>query len=273
MSTSSTPAGVTRGVPELTLWRPAALLTRRALIQFPRMPAVLAFSMLPPFIQLLLFGAIFGNLPDRFPDFPTENYYEYLAPAIVLFTTVIGIANAGIALSNDIHTRYFHKVVLAPVNMWAILLGRLAADGIRVYLQAGVILTVSMLFGARVATGLPGALVLLALATLFSIFTVGVVVANIALKTKSEQAVQAIFPVFFVLMFLTTAFMPRDAMGGDTVKTIITFNPAQYIITPMQDLMMVGWQWEGLLVAFAIIAAAMVLGIGLTRLNYRSVYK
>ncbi len=257
----------------MALWRPALLLTRRALVQFPRLPAVLVFSMVPPFIQLLLFGAIFGKLPDQFPDFPTDNYFEYLAPAIVLFTTVIGIANAGIALSNDIRTGYFHKVILAPVNMWAILLGRLASDGVRVYLQAGLMLLVAMLFGARVATGLPGALVLLALATLFSLFTVGVIVANIALKTKSEQAVQAIFPLFFVLMFLTTAFMPEENMGNDTIKTVIKFNPAEYIVSPMQQLMMVGWPGEELLIAVLIIAGVMVAGVLLTRLNYRSVYK
>ncbi len=251
---------------------PTVWLARRGFVQFGRMRAVLAFSMLPPLIQLVLFGAVFGGLPRTFPDFPTDNYYEYLAPAIVLFTTVTGTANAGVALANDLRTGYFQKVMLAPVNLWAILLGRLLSDGIRVYLQALLMLVVALLFGARVATGLPGGLVMAALATLFSMFTVGILVANIALLTKSEQAVQAAFPAFFILMFLSTAFMPLDAMGNATIRTLIGFNPAEYVISPMQDLMMVGWSGPEILLASGIILGAMVFGAAITRTSYRRLY-
>ena len=257
----------------MSLWRPAFLLTRRALVQFPRMPALLVFSLVPPIVQFLIFGSIFGNLPDELPDFPTDNYHEYIAPAVVFFTTVIGIANAGIALATDFRTGYFQKVMLAPVNMWALLLGRLLSDGVRVYLQAGFILLLALGFGARVETGIVGALLMLAMATLFALTTVGVLVANIALKTKSEQSTQAIFPIFFILIFLTTAFLPEERIGSDVVKAIIRVNPAEYIVSPMQGLMMTGYEWGEIGLAFGIIGAFAVLGVLLTRLNYRSVYK
>lgn len=256
----------------MSLWRPTWLLTRRALVQFPRLPAVLAFSMVPPIVQLLIFGAIFGDLPDQLPDFPTDDYHEYIAPAIVFFTAIIGIANAGVALVNDFKTGYFQKIMLAPVNMWAILLGRLVSDGVRVFIQAGLILLLAIGMGARVETGIAGALLMLLLGTLFAIFTVGIIVANVALKTKSEQAVQAIFPVFFILIFLTTAFLPKERMGSDLVRDIIDLNPAEYIVSPMQELMMVGWAWGEIGIAFAIIAGFAIIGIPLTRLNYRNVY-
>lgn len=257
----------------MALWRPAFLLTHRALVQFPRIPSVLVFSMVPPLVQFLIFGSIFGNIPDQFPDFPTDNYYEYIAPAIVFFTTIIGIANAGVAVANDFRTGYFQKVLLAPVNMWSILLGRLLSDGVRVYLQAGLILIITLFFGARVATGVPGALLMLALATLFAIFTVGVLVANVALRTKSEQAVQAIFPVFFIMIFITTAFLPKESMDSEVIQNIIDVNPAEFIVSPMQLLMYDGYHWDEIGIAFGIIAAFALVGIVLTRLNYRTVYK
>lgn len=256
----------------MSLWAPTWLLTRRALVQFPRLPAVLVFSMMPPLIQYLLFGAIFENL-TQFPDFPTDNYFEYLAPAVVFFTTVIGIANAGVALVEDFESGYFQKILLAPISMWSVLLGRLLSDGVRVYLQASVILVLSLFFRAEVETGLAGALLMLALATLFSVFTVGVLVANVALKSKSSQAVQAIFPIFFVAIFLTTAFIPKEFIDSEIVKTLIEWNPAEYIVSPMQELMMTGWAWGEIGVAFAIIAGFAVVGVLLTRLNYRSVYQ
>jgi len=259
----------------MTLWKPTWLLTVRALVQFPRLPAVLAFSMMPPLIQFLLFGSLFGNLPDL-PTWkePTENYYEYLAPAVVFFTTVLGIANAGVSLVTDFQNRYFLKVLLAPINMWAILLGRLLSDGVRVYLQAGVILILALFFDSAVATGIPGALLLLLLATLFSIFTVGVLVTNIAIKTKDAQAVQAIFPIFFVLIFLTTAFLPKDSISSDIVKGIISGNPAEYVVRAMRGLMLnPTFDWGEIGLAFAIIGGFAIVGTILTRLNFRSVYR
>lgn len=254
------------------LLAPTWHLTKRALVQFPRMPSVLVFSMVPPLVQFLLFGAIFGNLPDQFRTFPTDNYYAYLAPAIVFFTTVIGIANAGMALVRDFRNGYFRKLLLAPINRWAILLGRLFADGVRVYLQAGAILLLSLAFGATVETGIPGALVMLALSTLFSIFTVGVLVANVGLRTKNEEAVQSIFPVFFIAIFLTTAFLPKASVGSELVKDLIDLNPAEYIIRPMRELMLTGWDPSGLLLGAGIVAASAVVGVAITAMNFQTVY-
>jgi ABC-2 type transport system permease protein len=257
----------------VTFWRPLRLLTVRALVQFPRLPAVLVFSLVPPLVQFLLFGAIFENLPKQIPQaFPTQNYYEYIAPAIVFFVCVLGVANAGVALVNDYQNGYFNKLLLAPISMWSILLGRLLSDGVRIYLQAGLMLALSLLFGARVETGVLGALLMLALASLFAIFSVGVLVSIVALRTKDAQAVQAIFPIFFILIFLTTAFLPR-AQVGDVVGPIIDANPAEYIIRAMHGLMFEGFVAEELTVAFAIIVALAIVGSILVRLNYRSVYR
>lgn len=261
----------------MSLWRPTWLLTKRALIQFPRLPAVLAFSMVPPLVQFLLFGSIFENLPDQVQrsggSFPTNNYYEYIAPAIIFFVCVIGIANAGVALVNDFQNGYFNKLLLAPVSMWSILLGRLLSDGFRIFVQSGVMLGIAMLFGARVESGVLGALLMLTIASLFSIFSVGVIVANVALKTKDAQAVQAIFPIFFILIFLTTSFMPEEAIGSEVVKTIISGNPAEYVVRALHSLMFTGFDWADIGIAFAVIGGFLVLGTFLTLANFRSVYR
>jgi ABC-2 type transport system permease protein len=257
----------------MTFWRPAALLAKRALVQFPRVPAVLVFSIIPPLTQFLLFGAMFNKLPKQFPNFPVSNYYGYIAPAIVFFVCVLGIANAGIAIVTDFQSGYFNKLMLTPINLWAILLGRLFADGIRIYITGGVMVCLALLFKAHVASGFAGALLMLLLGVLFSIFSVGVLVTNVALKTKDPQAVQAIFPVFFILIFLTTAFLPKESIGSDVVKNIISGNPAEYVVHAMQGLMFKGFEWGDIGMAFAIIGAFAVVGITLTMLNFRSVYR
>ena len=201
------------------LWRPTWTLTKRAVTQLPRIPTVLVIGIVPPLAQFLLFGSLFGNSPKAFPNFPVSNYYTYIAPTLVMFVVVLGIANAGVALVADFQSGYFQKIVLAPVSMWSVLLGRLLSDGVRIFLQAGLLLAVTFLFGTSVVTGLPGALLMLALATLFAIVSVGVIVTNLAIKTKDAQAVQAIFPMFFILLFLTTAYLPKAQFGPAALRT------------------------------------------------------
>jgi ABC-type polysaccharide/polyol phosphate export permease len=114
---------------------------------------------------------------------------------------------------------------------------------------------------------------MLAISTLFSLFTVGVLVATVGLRTKNEEAVQSIFPVFFIGIFLTTAFLPKASIGSDLVKTLIDANPAEYVIRPMRELMLVGWDPSGLLLAAGITVASAVVGVAITALNFQTVYE
>jgi ABC-type polysaccharide/polyol phosphate export permease len=107
---------------------------------------------------------------------------------------------------------------------------------------------------------------------MFSIFTVGVLVANVGLRTKNEEAVQSIFPVFFITFFMTTAFLPEASIGSDIVVDLIELNPAEYVIRPMRDLMLTGYDWPGILLAVAITVASALVGVAITALNFRTVY-
>jgi hypothetical protein len=146
------------------------LLTRRTLLQFPRNPMVLGFSVAPVLMMFLVFGALFESV-KRLPGFPTDNDFEYLAPAAVLMTTVPGIANSAVGLATDFQSRYLHKLLTMPVSVGAIMAGRLLADGARLFVQAGVILLLAVALGADIATGVPGALLILLIGTLFRIVT------------------------------------------------------------------------------------------------------
>jgi ABC-2 type transport system permease protein len=185
------------------------LLTRRTLIQFPRNPMVLGFSVAPVLMMFVVFGALFESV-KHLPGFPTDNYFEYLAPAAVLMTTVPGIANAAVGLATDFKSRYLQKLLTLPVSIGSIMAGRLLADGARLFVQGGAVLLLALALGAEIASGIAGALLLLLIGTLFGIVTFGVLTANLALKTKDPAAVQAVFPMAFLLIFLTTAYQTEE---------------------------------------------------------------
>src|SRR5215203_2970998 len=244
------------------------LLTRRTLIQLPRNPMVLGFSVAPVLMMFVVFGALFESV-KLLPGFPTDNYFEYLAPAAVLMTTVPGIANAAVGLATDIQSRYLYKLLTMPVSIVA---GRLLADGARLFIQGGAVLLLAIALGAQIASGFAGALLMLLIGALFGIVTFGVLTANLALKSKDPQAVQAVFPMAFLLIFLTTAYQTEEQVPSGALRAVIAANPTEYVLRAMRELMLTGFDWGAIGTAFAVIAGLALIGLPLTIRNYRSVY-
>ena len=248
------------------------LLTRRTLIQFPRNPMVLGFSVAPVLMMFVVFGALFESV-KHLPGFPTDNYFEYLAPAAVLMTTVPGIANAAVGLATDFKSRYLYKLLTMPVSIGSIMAGRLLADGARLFVQGGAILLLAVALGAQIAGGLAGALLMLLIGTLFGIVTFGVLTANLALKSKDPAAVQAIFPMAYLLIFLTSAYQTEEQVPSGVLRAVIAANPTEYVLRAMRDLTLTGFEWHSIGLAFAVIAGLALIGLPLTIRNYRSVYR
>ena len=247
------------------------LLTRRTLIQFPRNPMVLGFSVAPVLMMFVVFGALFESV-KHLPGFPTDNYFEYLAPAAVLMTTIPGIANAAVGLATDIQSRYLHKLLTMPVSLGSVIAGRLLADGARLFVQAGAVLLLAIALGSQIASGFAGALLMLLIGALFGIVTFGVLTANLALKTKDPQAVQAVFPMAFLLIFLTTAYQTEEQVPSGVLRAVMSVNPTEYVLQAMRDLMLTGFEWDSIGVALAVIGGLALVGLPLTIRNYRSVY-
>jgi ABC-2 type transport system permease protein len=248
------------------------LLMRRTLIQFPRNPMVLAFSVAPVLMMFVVFGALFEAV-KQLPGFPTDNYFEYLAPAAVLMTTVPGIANAAVGLATDFQSRYLYKLLTTPASLGAIMVGRLLADGVRLSVQAGVVLLLALGLGAEVATGVPGAVLILLLGALYGIVTFGVLTANLALRSKDPATVQAVFPMAFLLIFLTTAYQTEEQVPSGVLRAVIGINPTEYVLRAMRGLMLTGVDCAAIATALAVIVGLGLVGLPLTVRNYRSVYR
>jgi ABC-2 type transport system permease protein len=247
------------------------LLAQRALVQFPRNPMVLGFSVVPVLIMYLVFGGLFSGVSEL-PGFPTDNYFEYLAPTALLLATVPGMGNAGVSLAADLQSRYFQKLLTTPTSVGSVMLGRLVGDSVRLAVQAALVLGLAIALGAQVETGVPGAVLMIVMGTSLGIVTFGVVSANLAIRTRDAGAVQAIQPMAFLLIFLTSAYQTTDHIDSPVLRTIIELNPAEHVLRPMRELMLSGYQWDHIAIGFLAIAGLGLLGLPLTARNYRSVY-
>ena len=69
--------------------------------------------------------------------------------------------------------------------------------------------------------------------------------AFVGLRSGSGEAVQGFFPLFFVLLFLSSMSLPRPLIEQDWFRTIATYNPVSYLIEGIRSLIITGWDGRG----------------------------
>ena len=111
-------------------------------------------------------------------------------------------------------------------------------------IMAAVLLGVSVLRGATLATGLGGFLLILALSGLFGIAFAGISFMA-ALLTRSEQAASALSLLMFPVVFISTAFVPAGLMPG-WMQSVNDWNPVTFQIEAVRALMTQGYDWTAI---------------------------
>jgi ABC-2 type transport system permease protein len=104
------------------------------------------------------------------------------------------------------------------------------------------VLLLGLVLGIHVATGLLGLIPFVLIAGLWGLAFTGFPYA-IALRTGNPTAVNSSFLLFFPFLFLTTAYLPQQALTG-WLATVVQFNPTTYLLDGLRALLMDGWQWS-----------------------------
>jgi ABC-2 type transport system permease protein len=111
--------------------------------------------------------------------------------------------------------------------------------------------------------------VLFAFALLISL-GFGALGAFAALRTGSGEAVQGLFPAFFVFLFLSSMNIPRNLIEITWFRDVATVNPVSYLIECVRSLIITGWDGQALALGFGIAAALAVVGLTLATLALRA---
>ena len=170
--------------------------------------------------------------------------------------------NAGTDLARDIQTGFLNRLSLTPMRGVALLGGQLGGVVTMGVVQAAVYLSVGYLVGVRFASGALGVLVLFAFALLVSL-GFGALGAFAALRTGSGEAVQSLFPAFFVFLFLSSMNIPRNLIETTWFRDVATANPVSYLIECVRSLIITGWDAEALALGFGIAAVITVVSLAL----------
>ncbi len=201
-----------------------------------------------------------GSLQDFAEQSGTVGDFKAFQLPVAIIFAVTGISRAS-ALVTDIQSGYFDRLLLTPIRRAALLLGLMAADVASIIMLSIPVLILGLVTGVRFETGLAGMIVFVLYGGFWGLAFAGFPYA-IALKTGNPAAVNASFILFFPFAFLTTSFLPQDALTG-WLATVATYNPVTYVLEGLRSLISVGWDTTALLQGLAASAALMVVSFGL----------
>ncbi|HWO16059.1 MAG TPA: ABC transporter permease [Solirubrobacterales bacterium] len=247
-------------------------LGMRSVRQTFRRPQLMApIIVFPTLLLAIQTGGAGGavNLPG-FP--PVQSFLQFMLAGAMMQSLMLAANSGGIALAVDIEMGFTDRLFAAPISRYAVVLGRLAGTAALGVVTALWFLAVGLVFGAEIAGGVPGALVAIAL-TASAAVAIGGIGASIALRTGKSSIVQGMFPLIFVVLFLSTAFFP-EALMVEPARTIAEYNPMSFVVEGIRQPIVSGLDGTDVLdAAIAVVGIAafsMVLSVRALRHRLRT---
>jgi ABC-2 type transport system permease protein len=243
-------------------------VARRSALRTFRQPAQIIPSLIFP-LMLLAINASGLQRVTQLPGFPTDSFVTFALAIPFLQGALFGVINSGTDMARDIETGFLNRLALTPLRGWALLVGLLTGSLILGLVQAVAFLIVGAAVGAHFAAGFAGVLVIVALSMLITL-GFGALGLVVALRTGSGEAVQGMFPVFFVFLFLSSMSLPRNLIQTDWFRTVATYNPVSYLLEGIRSLLVTGWDAEALALGFGMAAAIAAIALTLASISLKT---
>jgi ABC-2 type transport system permease protein len=234
-------------------------LARRSTLRTLRQPAQIVPALVFP---LFLLAVNSGGLKDttNLPGFPTDSYLTFALAVPFIQGALFSVMNTGTDLARDIETGFLNRLALTPLRGAALLSGLLAGTVLLGLVQALTYLTVGLIAGAELVTGVGGALTIVARSVSITV-AFGSIGLFAALRTGSGEAVQSLFPVFFVFLFLSAMALPLELLQTQWFHDVASANPVTYLLEAFRSLLFEGWDAGALALGFGIAAAVLIVGM------------
>jgi len=258
-------AGAARGT---GLVEQTLAVARRAVSRTMRQRGLLIFPMIFPLILFAINGSALSPA-TRIPRFPTHNYRDFLIAMTFVQGAMFVSITAGVDLARDIESGFLNRLALTPLRSRALLMGQLGGALVLGVVQAIAYLLVGLATGVTLVSGVGGAFVLLGLSILIA-FAFASLGGLLALRFGTGEAVQGIFPLLFVTLFLSSSSLPRNLIKTPWFRDVATYNPVSYLIEALRSLVIKGWDAQALLLGFGFSIALLVITLGLSEAAMRT---
>jgi ABC-2 type transport system permease protein len=238
-----------------------AVLARRSIVRTARQPALVFFPLVFPVVLLAVNS---GGLKaeTHLPGFPTSSFFAFALAVPFVQGALLATVNANVEFARDVQSGFLNRLALTPVRSLVLLVGQLGGLLTIAVVQAVFYLAIGLAFGVRLESGVAGGVLLLVLEALIALAFASLG-CWAALRTGSTEAVQGLFPVFFVFLFISSMNIPRNLIEATWFRWLATINPVSYLIEAVRSLVITGWDAEALGLGFAVAGAMSAIGFAL----------
>lgn len=246
-------------------------LARRSLVRTARQPAQVIPAITFPLFLFAINAAGLGSAAEL-PGFPAPDYLTWIIAVPFMQAGLFAVAGLGADLARDIESGFLDRLALTPLSRTGLVSGQMAGTIALGIFQGVIFLAVGLLAGATFDTGLAGVVVLLLLEVAI-VFAFGLIGVTAAFRFGNGEAVQGLFPLLFVFLFLSTMALPADLIENDWFRAIAEHNPVSVIFDGIRSLFYGGWDVTALAEAFGVAAiiSAIFLPLAVRALNARVV--
>jgi ABC-2 type transport system permease protein len=212
--------------------------------------------------MLMLVNAAGLDSTTELPGFPTDSFLAFALAVPFIQGALFSTMNAGTDLARDIQTGFLNRLSLTSMRGSALIAGQLGGIVVLGLVQAVFYVAVGLAVGVDFASGPLGVLVLLVFAAVVSV-GFGALGVFLALRTGSGEAIQGLFPLLFVFLFISSMNAPRALMEVDWFRAAATANPVSYLLELVRSLIITGWDGQALALGFGIALVIVVAGLAL----------
>jgi len=223
-------------------------IARRSLMLIPRQPSTFFPSLMMPVFLTISFAGAFSGIV-LLAGFPAEKAIDWFVPMTALQGAAFAGITTGMGTARDMENGFYDRFLLSPAPRTALLLGPLIAAVLRAFIPLAILLLLALVGGANFRDGWLGVAALV-IAGLGFALAAGAWAVGLALRFKSQQIVPLMQSGTFLIVFLSTAQMPLELLGG-WLHAVARVNPMTYILELARQgfLGQVAWSttWPGLL--------------------------
>lgn len=229
--------------------RASLALNARWWTRLLREPAGLTAALIQPALWLVLFGNLFGNGTVV----RGYSYMAFMTAGVVVMTVLNGSLAGGVEILFDRESGLLQRLMAMPIRSVSIVVSRALFIVLLSSGQIAIIVCVAVAAGVRLATGLPGLLVILVIGVLFG---VGITSLSMAMAFALRGHSQFFSITSFVglpLVFVSNALVPLNQMPP-WLASLAAINPMTYAIGAVRVLVLQGFLWGPTLSTIAFLA-------------------
>ncbi len=208
-ATLPAPTTVSDRLPRGAMLADSLVVAKRNVLHIVRTPQLIVFLVVQQILFFLLFYWVFGGSIA----IPGLTYINFLTPAFLAQVAIYDGFGVAVGLAEDAKSGLIDRFRALPMARSAFVSGRAIADMLRQVVIIFVLLVVAFVLGFEFHND-AGSIALGFVLLLVFGFSLFWVFAALGLAVRDSETAQAVGTPFFLLSFLSTAFVQVDTLPG-----------------------------------------------------------